>query len=448
MRRGFGVLLLLMLMSAAAAAKAGNGAVTPRPTGPPYLDAIVDNRSPYVGQEVTVTYSLYFSGTAPRIVDSGKAEHPGLWVQEVAPEGYIRSSVVKDGGRNLRMAVVKQLKMVPMQAGRLSVSNYRLKCFLPSGTGADSSPDVESVITAPTATIVARPLPKGAPEGYGGAVGDFSIGLAAARYQVHAGAPLTLAVKISGRGNLQAFPQVALELPKEFRQVDSGMPTVTGEGAGKAADALYSNIAITSDQPGSFRFTPVRLAAFNPWKGRYETVSSGEITVTVLPKENAAKPAVPEPLPAATVADGAGWLPPAIMILMATAFLALIAMLFLKSKKHRKRPAPPSQEKRPGPPPSPRTPSTPETPEVLKQRIYDALAKAGIKKPAGLTSAQLRQELEDGKIGPECMEALIEVMNMIDRAVYTPGKIPAETLEKLNRKAASALGLLERQRSL
>jgi hypothetical protein len=441
MHKGFGVwlLLLLMLMSNGAAAKVD------KVLGP-YLDATIDNRNPYVGQEVLLTYSLYFSSTAPRIVDTGKAEHPGIWAQEVTPEGYIRSIEVKQGGQRLRKAVIKQLKLVPMQAGMLSISNYRIKCFLPqdNGTGTDSGPDVESVITAPTSTITAKPLPKGAPAGFNGAVGDFSIGLAAERYQVRAGEPLTISAKISGRGNLKAFPQVVLDLPKGFRQVDSGVPTVTREDAGAADEAMHSRMVLVSDLTGDFRFAPVRMIAFNPWKGLYETVSSGQVTITVLPQGKPSAAAAPESTPDATTTSRTGWIPPTLMIFMAAAFLLLIVILFLVSKKQQKRPAPVS-EKLPAPPSAPREPSKIESPEILKQRIYDALGKSGIKKPAGLTSHQLRKELKGQKVEPECAEALIEVMEMIDRAVYTPGTTSGDALEKLNRKAASVLELLQGQ---
>ena len=447
MRKRFGVwLLLLMLLADAAAAKVDNVSNATQKACP-YLDATIDNRNPYVGQEVLLTYSLYFSRFAPRIVDTGKVEHPGIWAQEVTPEGYISSSDVKEGGRSLRRAVIKQLKLVPMQAGTLSISNYRIKCFLPpgDGTGPDSAPDIESVITAPTTTITVKPLPKGAPEGFNGAVGDFSIKLAAECYQSRAGEPLTLAVKISGKGNLKEFPQVILDLPKGFRQVDGGVPTVTGKEAGTAEEAMHSKIHIVSDLPGDFSFTPIRMTAFNPWKSRYETVSSGRITVTILPQGKRPEAASPEPIPAAASANRTGWIPPALMILMAAAFLVLIVILFLVSNKQRKRPAP-APARPPEPPAVPREPSKKvESPEILKQRIYDALGKSGIKKPAGLTSNQLRLELKGHKVEPECAEALIEVMEMIDRAVYTPGTTSSDALEKLNRKVASALELLQHQ---
>lgn len=447
MHKGFGLwLAAFSLMSSMAAAQVDRGGhASARDTL--YLDAAIDNRTPYVGQEVVLTYSLCFSGIAPRIADSGVAEHPGLWVHEVTPEGYIRSTPITEGGLSLRKALIKQLKLVPMQAGTLSVSNYRLHCYLPAnrGIGSGNAKDNESVITAPTTTIVAKPLPKGEPQGFSGAVGDFSIVLASKRYQIHAGEPLNLAVRISGRGNLKTFPQVRLSMPEGFSQVNSEVQTVTQQDAGKPEEAISAKITLVTDHQGTFSFTPVRLTAFNPWKGRYETISSGEITVTVLPPRKASATAPADSRQMASASDRTVWIPPAVMIFMAGAILVLIALLFRKGMKKQKLPdAMTAQRPEPQPAP-PHQPGLPESAESLRGSVYDALGKAGIRNPAGLTSEQLRLALAGKQVSHDCTEALLDVMKTIDQAVYTPGKTSFETIEKLNRKTATVLEQLRKQ---
>jgi hypothetical protein len=442
MRKAFSILLLLasLLATTAAAQMKSGGSASTRDSL--FLDAAIDNRTPYVGQEVILTYSLYFVNIAPRIVDTGKAEHPGLWAQEVTPEGYIKSTPATVGGKSFKKAVVKQLKLLPMQAGNLSVSNYRLRCFLPSNTGIgkEGSRDIETVITAPTTVIVAKPLPKGAPEGFNGAVGDFSIELSSNRFQVHAGEPLTLAIKISGRGNLKEFPQVALKLPEGFRQAETSVPTVTRENSGREGEAVSSKITLISDHAGSTRFTPIRLTAFNPWKVGYETISSEQIAITVLPAEKTPQQSSPDSISPAPP-DRSAWLPPAAMISMAIAVLLFVALFFLFAGKHRKK-RPAQIEITPDQPQMTAAPQTPESAESLRGRLYEALGKAGIQNPAGLTSQQLKMALTGLKVKPECAEALLEFMKMIDHAVYTPGKTSREALEKLNRKASSVFEAL------
>lgn len=436
----FWLLLISLFWTVAAQAKTGGNALSKDTL---FIDANIDNRNPYVGQEVVLTYSLYFRTVAPRIADSGKADHPGLWVHEVTPEGYIRSTPASIGGMSLRKAVVKQFRLIPIQTGKLSVSNYRLRCFLPENTGValENRKDVETILTAPTATIDARPLPKSAPEGFNGAVGDFTLTLSSDKSRVHVGEPLALSVKISGKGNLKAFPQVALTFPAGFRPMETSVPTVTQDDSRHDEESVSSRISLNPEQQGTFRFTPVRLTVFNPWKGRYETISSGELTVTVLPDAKYSNPATPDSLPAAR-SDRSEWIPPAAMIFMSAAVLALIAALFVFGARRGRKPGIP-KEKRPEPPAQPLSP-TPVSAEVLQNRLYAALRKAGVSSPAGLTSQQLRDNLEGLAVKPACSEALLELMKMIDQAVYTPGKTSKDALAALNSKTEKILESLSR----
>jgi hypothetical protein len=430
--------LSLSLLCTMATAQAKSPADTaPRDTL--FLDASIDNRTPFVGQEVILTYSLYFRNIAPRISDYGKEEHAGLWVQETAPEGYIRSTPATVGGMTLRKAVVKQLRLVPMQPGKLSVTNYRLRCFLPatSAVGLDNHKDVEVMITAPNAEINAKPLPPNAPEGFSGAVGDFTMALSSDRFQVHAGEPLTFSIKISGKGNLKAFPQVALTVPSGFRQQEASVPTVTQASAGHAVEDISTSISLTAEQPGTFRFTPVRMTAFNPLKGRYETISSGDISVRVTPPEKSVSVKAPDSLPA-PVADRNSWVPPVTITAMSAAVLLLIAVLYALGARNRKRGTVPAVQE-PAAPVRPSTPQGIQPVESLRGRLYEALRTAGVQNPGGMTSQQLDTTLKGLKVKPACSESLLELMRLIDQATYTPGQTSGETLEALNRKTDTVL---------
>ncbi|NTV24632.1 MAG: protein BatD [Chlorobiaceae bacterium] len=438
----FCLLVISLLLPAASTQAKSVGKTAPRDTL--FIDASIDNRTPYVGQEVLLTYNLYFRTIAPRISDTGKAEHPGLWGQEVTPERYIRSIPATVSGQEYRKAVVKKIRLVPIQAGRLTVSNYRLRCFLPqdSGLSLENSKDIEKVIIAPTTTIDAKPLPKPTPEGFSGAVGAFAVTLATDHYQLHAGEALNLSIKIDGKGNLKTFPPVTVNYPAGFRQEAPAVPTVIQEDADNTDEAVTSRITLRPEKPGTYRFTPVRLTAFNPWKARYETVSTGDITVRVLPGVTLPKQAVQDSIPVPQP-EKTGWIPPAVMIAMAAGVLVLIAILYLVGSRQRKQ-VPASAPKEPEPSmPKPALDSA----ETLRKRIYEALRSIGIPNPAGMTSLQIKKALTVRSIKPESAEALLELLKMIDHAVYTPGKTSKESIEKLNRKAHAVIESLSKRRA-
>ncbi|NTU94251.1 MAG: protein BatD [Chlorobiaceae bacterium] len=442
MRKGSSLWLLLVTIILTAGVAQAKSVSKATPREQLYIDATIDNRTPYVGQEVLLTYTLFFSDIAPRISDTGKAEHAGLWVQEVTPERYIRSTAEVVNGKDYRKAVIKRLRLVPIQAGKLTVTNYRLRCFLPQtpGPSMENLKDIESVITAPAIVIDAKPLPNPVPQGFSGAVGKFSISLATDRYLVHAGEPVAISVKISGKGNLKTFPPVALSYPKGFSQLAPAVPTVLQDDAGRAEEAVTTQITLVPEQTGTFSFRPVSLTAFDPWTGRYETLTSDEVNVTVLPGNVMMNSALPDSLPAG-MPDERAWMPPVAMIAMAAGFVLLIAILYLVGARQRKQRA----ESVKSAPEQPSEPVAMDSAESLRRRLYETLRSLGIPNPAGMTSLQLKKALTVRNIKPEYSEALLELLKKIDHAVYTPGTTSRESIEKLNRNTNKVIESLSKR---
>ncbi|NTW53045.1 MAG: protein BatD [Chlorobiaceae bacterium] len=431
--------VLLLLVLPASTTQAKSSAATPG--APLFIEASLENRTPWVGQEVLLTYTLFFSDVAPRIEDKTKPEHPGLWVQEVSPENYISSTPTTVNGAILRKAVIKQLRLVAMQGGKLSVTNYRLGCFLPkeSQLTLDSRNDIETILTAPAAIIDARPLPKPAPEGFSSAVGSFSVSVSPENNQVYIGEPLTLLVTLSGKGNLSTLPPVSLNLPEGLRKEESSLPAAGKNNAEQKEESFSTRITLMPEKIGTFRFTPVRLTVFNPLKGRYETIASKEISVTVNAGKSPAKQqsvASPEK-PSARIQLPASL----IMLVMSAAVFALIIGLYLLNRK-KKTPDPVQafEKEALSPPPL----SGPYPAETLRDQLYNGMKKVGILNPAGLTSRELRKKLGERKINEKTAGALLELLSIIDHAIYAPGDTSNEKLDTLNRSTSKVLADLSR----
>ncbi|HWR02008.1 MAG TPA: BatD family protein [Chlorobaculum sp.] len=434
-------LLLLMLALTASPAQAKSSGTTPGDSL--FIEASVDNARPWVGQEILLTYTLFFRDVAPGIKDKTMPDHSGLWIEEVSPENFISSTPTSVNGTMLRKAVVKQLRLVPLQSGKLSVTSYRLGCFLPKDRQLtlDSKNDIETVVTAPAVVIEAKALPKPSPEGFIGAVGSFSVSVTPEKSQLSAGEPLTLFITVSGRGNLNALPPVALNLPPGLRKDESAVPSTRQNKAGVNEESVTTRITLTPEKIGTFRFVPVRLTLFDPLKARYETIAAREITVTVVPgKITAPQPRtypVPEK-PSRGILSTSSW----IMLAMAAVVVSIILGLFALGR--RKRAAGPVRAME-----EPASPSPVQTgrlsAESLRCQLYDALKKAGVRNPGGLTSKELRKKLGERKVKEKTADAILELLAKIDQAIYAPGETSTEQLEALNRSALQIVVDLSRR---
>jgi hypothetical protein len=434
-------LLLFALSLPAPNMQAKNSGSTPGDSL--FIEASLDNRKPWVGQEVLLTYTLFFGDLAPRIEDKTKPEHPGLWVQEVNPENYIRSTPTTVNGVLRRKAVIKQLKLVPIQSGKLSVTNYRLGCILPKNRQItlDSRNDVETVVTAPAMIIEAKALPQPAPESFNGAVGSFTINVSPEKGRVHAGEPMALFITVTGRGNLKTLPPVTVTLPTGLRKNEAGIPTVLQERAGQPEESVTTRITLMPEETGSFRFVPVRITFFDPWKGRYETTESKEISVTVIPGKSPAQE--PPALIAPDKAASREQFPlSAIMLTMAASVVALIVGLHALGKRKGKA-APVNSIDQPAVPIPAH--SEPLSAETLRSQLYEAVKKLGIRNPLGLTAKELKKKLEERKVKESSASALLDLLSRIDHAIYTPGDTSPEKLEALNKRTTQLIIDLARQ---
>lgn len=416
-------------------------------TAPVFIETTIDNPKPWVGQEVLLTYTLFFRETAPGIEDQSKPEHPGLWVQEVDTESFINSTAVSVKGIRFRKAVIRQLRVVPMQNGRLSVANYQLKCFIPK-TGdlsLDSRNDTETIITAPPAIIQARPLPIPIPAGFSGAVGSFSLSVSAEKSRIHTGEPLTLFITLSGKGNLDARPAMTISIPDGFRHERSAVPTIVTSGATAAHSSVTTKIALTAINAGSFSFRPVSLTFFNPGTERYDTIRSNEIAVMVTPAPLITSPVKP-PSPS-TAPDPEGDTDPSALFMAALSglVLALIFGLHHRYLKQRSdtllKPATPKKQGAPKSPavPAPRTTAALKSPETLRGELYAAMKQLGITNPGGMTSKNLCRKLETLNVTKQTANEAGKLLASIDHALYTPGDASQAHLDSMNQNTARVI---------
>ncbi|UWX57708.1 BatD family protein [Chlorobaculum sp. MV4-Y] len=306
-----------------------------------FVESSLDNAAPWVGQEVRLTYTLFFSGAAPQIEDKSQPEHPGIWVRELAPETYIDSTPVSKNGELFRKAVVKQLRLVPMQSGKLPVTGYRIRCLVPRQGEAslDSRNDTETIVIAQPAIIQARALPKPAPADFSGAVGHFTLSVSPENSTVHAGESLSLSVTISGKGNLDTPPPLKVLLPEGIRQEASATPPDTASAKGSTSSVSTKMLLIASKE-GVFRFVPVKLTAFDPEAGRYETIASNAIAIKVIAGQaTSAQPQSPLSgvMPPMADPDPLDAVISPIIMSMGIAVLALIFGLHLRYIKRYKR---------------------------------------------------------------------------------------------------------------
>ncbi|MCW5893227.1 MAG: BatD family protein [bacterium] len=255
--------------------------------------------------------------------------------------------------------------LVPLRVGTLSVGPATMSLaqvmqrprrgFFLGGSGRQP---IE--LRSEAITLEVLPLPEaGRPADFGGAVGRFSLDVAAAPRDLAAGDPVTLTITVRGTGTLEgaATPAVA-ERPglKVYPVQAAAQQPATTPGE---ITRVFEQVVIPQ-QPGTVTLPPVRLAYFDPEARAYRVAQHGPIVLAVVhpapgtPTPQvvgaAARPApavaTPEPLgrdlvfikdaPGALVpAAAARWRRPAFWLLQLVPPLVWVAVMLWTARRQR-----------------------------------------------------------------------------------------------------------------
>lgn len=258
-----------------------------------FLHTYVDKAEPYVGEQVTVTVSLYLHGSLgsmPAVEKEPDAE--GFWVQDLLPPSRnLRARRKTWNGRAYHVYLLRRFAAFPLKPGKLRIEPMRVRIdrsslfdLLRGGARPALEREGEPV------TVEARPLPEqGRPE-LPVAVGDLELSASLDREQARTGDAVTLKATVSGQGNLQGveLPTPRVEglqiLAPEIRD-DIEAPNDTVGGT-----RTYEWLVVPQ-RPGHFELGPLQLAVFDPESKAYATISSEALELTAAGQAVEAEPA-------------------------------------------------------------------------------------------------------------------------------------------------------------
>lgn len=284
-----------------------------------FIRATPNKREVYQGEQLTVTYELYFREGVQlrhsRLAGSWEAE--GFWREELdVDQRPVPRSAVVDGLRYY-VITLKRVALFPTRAGRLRVDPLQIEseAFVPARGGdpfarffsfGNRFATVE--LSSPVVEVTVRPLPAPSPDGLDGVVGQYDVDLRVDRSDIEVGEAVEVTVEVRGSGNLATLPAPSLSIPGVFEQYDPQVST-TIERAGSTVRGRKSfTYLLVPRSNGTFEIGPPRLTYFDPARGSYRTAeaAAAKIIVTGTPLASSGAGATINGLP---VDDIAGLLP-------------------------------------------------------------------------------------------------------------------------------------------
>ncbi|MEI6766478.1 MAG: BatD family protein [Bacteroidota bacterium] len=282
-----------------------------------FIRASVDRSNCLQGEQITLVYKIYTRVSISQYAINKLPSFAGFWSQDLVKDKTQNPKQYNEtvNGQKYMVAEIRRVALFPQKAGRLTIEPLEVECLAQvlvknknsafdkffndpffnnpffSDPFSQSYQNVKKTVKSGTVTINVGALPElNKPDGFSGAVGNFSMKADVDKTSVKANEAVNLKFTISGTGNLSLIDKLNVTFPADFETYDpqiSDNITINGTQVGGTREFSYLVIPRT---PGDFTIKPVTFSYFDPAKKGYVTLTSGEFKIKVGKGDGSAGP--------------------------------------------------------------------------------------------------------------------------------------------------------------
>jgi len=256
-----------------------------------FLEASVDKKNPYVGQQVTLTLKFYIAVQNYGSPELSEPSMTGFWSEVIGNKPVYFQRI------NNRRYKVSERKyaLFPTQTGELTIGRAMISATIATrritrdpfsmfgnvfGRGKDITVRSNPVIV----NVKALPA-KQKPKDFTGTVGKFSITASADKRKVEVNQPVTVVFKITGVGNIKSVAEPAIPDLPDFRIYRASSSENTSRVNDKLGGTkIYEEVFIPS-RPGDKTIPSISYNYFDPESRRYHKIRTKPIKISVIKPE-------------------------------------------------------------------------------------------------------------------------------------------------------------------
>jgi hypothetical protein len=256
-----------------------------------FMSATANKTKVYVGEELTLNFRLYFRIDVVNYHVSKMPAMDGCFVQDEQINPSATRQEIIDG-KQYMVADIKKTYVIPQRSGKITIdpmegdflirqqSTRRPQNLFDQIMGGGYE-EAKIKLRSKPITIEVIPLPEEKkPEGFAGAVGNFSFKASLSKEKVKANEAINLTVTLSGKGNLKLIDPVKVNFPEDFETYDpkvtQNLTTTNGLGGSKTFDYL-----IIPRHEGEYKIDNLNFSYFDPVKKEYVVLPSPEFNIHV-----------------------------------------------------------------------------------------------------------------------------------------------------------------------
>ena len=244
-----------------------------------FISISLNKNKIYKGEHVVATYRLYslYTNYQHQLIDIDFPTPSGFWLKDVESTGKLNMQLENVNGKRYGVVVLKKTVLYAQKDGKLKIEPFTMNVQISDFFARE---DFNLKSNSPSVEVL--PLPDNSPEGFNGAVGDFSFEVQYSKSELKVDDALDVTITIRGNGNIKLLDDFILDLPKEMEKFDPEInDTVHVTTSGMTGRRVYKYLVIPRTS-GKYKLPEVKFSYFDPEKKSYKTISSGEFELNVL----------------------------------------------------------------------------------------------------------------------------------------------------------------------
>ncbi len=252
-----------------------------------FVRIILNKSTAYEQEAIECTIKLYTNHNIERFFPTKQPSFDGFLIEEV-PIQNLHAQPEMLNGRRYVTAVLKKCIIFPQKSGKLTINSGEYDISVVQYDQVDmglfSVPDARTRqihVTSNTGTIDIKPLPAPQPDGFNGAVGNFTLDSRLIGNVLRTGEAASIVCTVSGSGNIKYVKEPALRFPSDFEVYTTKSDFDGGVNGATVTGTMTFDYTFVPRSVGEYTVPAEKFVYFDPESGQYKTLSTKSFTFNV-----------------------------------------------------------------------------------------------------------------------------------------------------------------------
>ncbi|MCD6308318.1 MAG: protein BatD [Candidatus Latescibacteria bacterium] len=246
-----------------------------------FIKTFVDREDPYVGEQITLTFELYYRLSILTDPQYSQPTTMGFW-SVALPQITQTTKIINN---NIYRYNAIKTALFPTTSGELTIGEASLTYSF----GGFFSPIRSRELKTKPIVITAKALPeKGRPANFEGAVGSFTLSSTADKKQLKVGDVVTVKVTVTGDGNLDLITSITPPDFSAFKTYDPKVSKTVSNSGFVVGGAKTWDYVLMPRRQGKITLEPFSLSYFDPSSKTYRSLETEPLDLTVIPGDASA----------------------------------------------------------------------------------------------------------------------------------------------------------------